>query len=478
MARSAVGARRTFATFRACVVGSGPSGLYTAKYLQSKSSVEEMGDGVTEVHVDVVEAMPVPFGLVRFGVAPDHQDVKNVQHEFSDMFDDNADALKFFGNVTVGKDISVDELRDMYDAVILCCGASQDRLLGIPGEADSPVHGAREFVNWYNGHPDFADASSIFNFSHPNVVVVGNGNVAIDCARILTKSVDELAKSDISPKALEALSNSKVKRVILLGRRGHAQGAFTIKEVRELTKLEGVECIVHESDINAGSTKGSLAEIKKQRAKKRMHALLEKTAKAASESTGSGENRVVEFQFLKSPVSVESSSSGCARLVVERTELSGEAFAQSAKGTGETEQIECGMVLRSIGYKSEPIEDSVPFDEKRSVVKSDKGKISDGFYTSGWCKRGPTGIVGTNIIDAKETVAAIVGDVSSGRVSCKDGGALGSLLSERNVDFVTWSQYKRIDAAETKAGEASAPVRPRVKLDTCEEMLSVAHNNN
>ncbi|KAF1336595.1 Nadph:adrenodoxin oxidoreductase, partial [Globisporangium splendens] len=463
----------TDTALRVCIVGSGPAGFYAAKYLLKEH------DGV---RVDMLEALPAPYGLVRSGVAPDHPEVKSVMNDFEKVA---AEArFDFLGNVRVGDDITLSELKQHYHAVVLAYGAAGDRELGIPGEHLAGVLSARAFVNWYNGHPQFRDLP--VDLSGETAVIFGQGNVAVDCARILTKSVDELATTDISQHAVDVLRNSNIKKVYLIGRRGSAQAAFTMKEIRELTKLTNVSCVVDPDDMKASLNESSQQEINEQRAKKRMNELLTKvSSEFGKEDAGA---RQVQIKFLSAPVELladRENPEKVGSVRVEKTELQGEANRQRAVGTGEFETITASLVLRSIGYKSQPLEDA-PFDTKRNVLANDQGRLVDvkgdgeqvvGLYCSGWVKRGPSGIIGTNIVDARETVTSIVEDIASGKIlnpaSSNGLETIKQIILGRNPEkqLVSWKDYERLNDEETKRGEAVG--KPREKFTSVEEMLRI-----
>ncbi|KAG6598102.1 NADPH:adrenodoxin oxidoreductase [Phytophthora cinnamomi] len=472
---------------RVCVVGSGPAGFYATKYL-----LKEHGGA----RVDMLEALPTPFGLVRSGVAPDHPEVKSVMNDFDKVA---ADArFRFLGNVRVGADVTLAELQRHYHAVVLAYGAAGDRELGVPGERLRGVLSARSFVNWYNGHPAFRALELELQLAE-TAVVVGQGNVAVDCARILTKDADELATTDIAAHAVEVLRRSGVKKVLLLGRRGSAQAAFTMKEIRELTKLDGVACVVDPEDMRRSLTPASEQEIKEQRARKRMNDLLAKAAEQFESVTDA--KRVVQIKFLSSPAEIladENDPTRVGAIRVEKTKLEGEPNQQRAVGTGEFEDIPCDLVLRSIGYKSLPIEADAPFDNRRHVVSNDQGRVVTtsesgekqpvvGLYCTGWVKRGPSGIIGTNIVDARETVSCIVEDFAAGNFLHSEVGAtedLGGLeaveklIKKRNPDkqLVRWADYERLNAEENRRGELVG--KPREKITSVAEMLTVAKSAN
>ncbi|KAG7393495.1 hypothetical protein PHYPSEUDO_007332 [Phytophthora pseudosyringae] len=472
---------------RVCVVGSGPAGFYASKYLLK----EHAG-----ARVDMLEALPTPFGLVRSGVAPDHPEVKSVMNDFDKVAAD--ERFRFLGNVRVGEDVTLAELQRHYHAVVLAYGAAGDRELGVPGEDLRGVLSARTFVNWYNGHPAFRGLELDLTRTE-TAVVVGQGNVAVDCARVLTKNVDELATTDIAAHAVEVLRNSGVKKVYLVGRRGSAQAAFTMKEIRELTKLDGVACIVDPEDLERSMTPASEQEIKEQRARKRMNDLL---GKAAGQFDSAGEaKRVVQIKFLSSPVEIladEKDPTRVGAVRVEKTKLEGEPNQQRAVGTGEFQDIPCNLVLRSIGYKSLPIEADAPFDPRRHVISNDQGRIVTasssgekqpvvGLYCTGWVKRGPSGIIGTNIVDARETVSCIVEDFAAGNFLHSEnradedlGGleAVEKLIKKRTPDkqLVRWADYERLNAEENRRGELIG--KPREKITSVIEMLEIAKSAN
>ena len=457
-----------------CDVGTGPAGFYTAKYLLKEHP---------QARVDLIDRLPTPFGLVRSGVAPDHPEVKSVQNDFTEIVEQNKDRVSFVGNLEVGKDISLGDLRKCYNAVVLAYGSDEDRRLGLQGEESLKyVDSARAFVNWYNGHPDWVDFEP--NLDAKDVVIIGQGNVAIDCARILCKTVEELQKTDIAQHALDALSSSRVERVHVIGRRGHVQAACTTKELRELTKLDAADLLVRADELEMGMSNASAEELSGSggRAAKRQTKILNDAAKLLA---GSG-RRELHMRYLLSPkelVAASDDSGVVDGIVLERNRLEGDAGAQRAVGTGELESIPCGMLLRSIGYASVSIDDDLPFDTKRHVVANEIGRVSGeaGLYCAGWLKRGPSGIIGTNIVDARQTVAAILEDASNNAIpsvaSAETGvaglDAVRSILrkgSEKKV--IGWNGYVRIDAHEVRAGEAVG--KPREKIISIPEMIEIA----
>jgi len=485
------------------IVGSGPSGMYTAKYLTSALAKHPANQFSAHASIDVIEKLPTPFGLVRSGVAPDHPEVKNVENDFRVLFDEDDSRINFRGNVEVGKDVSLPELRSLYDVVVLAYGCESDRKLGVAGEDLVGILSAREFVGWYNGHPayvhltDMLSQRVITDPSTTDVAVVGHGNVALDCARVLAKGTKGLISTDIASHSLEVLSDG-VRKVTVVGRRGHIQGAFTIKEIRELTKLNkeglGVLFRVRKEELDMGMTEASMAELEgpAARPKKRIDKLLRDAAAASadlSSADANGNDRQVSLRMLMNPVEFLPSEKDPAlvgSVVCERTRLEGEPGKQVAVGTGKFETIPANLALLSIGYKGlclPGLEDS--FDERRGTIDNNHGKVSgeeSGLYCSGWIKRGPSGIIGTNIQDAKDTVAAIVADLEAG-VLTKDNvsnvsslrGTLGldALLRERSTRVVDWASYAKIDAVEKEPSRLRTEEQPREKITNIQDMLSV-----
>ena len=426
-------------------------------------------------------------GLVRTGVAPDHPEVKQVTADFETVATDPR--FSFLGNVRVGTDVSVAELRTLYDGVILAYGASSDRGMGIPGEELNNVCSARAFVNWYNGHPDFRNFAP--NLDAEDVVIIGQGNVAIDCARVLCKTPAELADTDIASHAFDALSRSKVKRVHVVGRRGHVQAAMTMKELREVTRLADCSFHVSTEELARGRTAASMTETETARAKKRMDALLAEQAKLEA-AAAPKRSRQLFLRFLLQPHSCLPSATDAKSVgsfAFDVTALEGEADKQSAKVSGKKETIQAGLVLKSIGYKSMPLP-GVPFDDRRAVVRNVKGRVVNdaagdepeaGLYCAGWLKRGPTGIVGTNITDARETVACLLEDRAAGRLPARNRSSSspsalaifrGMLVSKgmKREHLVPWEGWRRLDELELKAGKEKG--KSREKFVVVADMLN------
>ncbi|XP_061564616.1 NADPH:adrenodoxin oxidoreductase, mitochondrial [Cololabis saira] len=452
---------------KVCIVGSGPAGFYTAQHLIKARQ---------DVEVDIYERLPVPFGLVRFGVAPDHPEVKNVINTFTQTAKHSR--CSFYGNVNVGADVSVKELQQAYHAVVLSYGAEANRSLGVPGEDLAGVYSAKDFVGWYNGLPGCRKLSP--DLSCETAVILGQGNVALDVARVLLSPIDTLKKTDISQPALDALAESRVRRVLIVGRRGPRQIACTIKEVREMVNLPATRPEMVEADFEG--VKEALKDLPRPR--KRLTELMLKTA---LELPGEKEqerwkdaSRVWGFRFFRNPVEVLADSEGSRvagiRLAVTKLEGSGETA--KAVLTGDVEDIPCGMVISSVGYKSVPIDPSVPFDSKKAIVPNSMGRVeqTQGLYCSGWLKTGPTGVIVTTMNNSFDSARSVLEDMNSGTldVSAAKAGSpsITALLEERGVKPVTFSDWEKIDGVELQRGEACG--KPREKILTVEEMLKVA----
>jgi ferredoxin--NADP+ reductase len=443
---------------RVAVVGSGPAGFYAAEALLANPATA----------VDVYDALPAPFGLVRYGVAPDHPKIKNIiaRYEKTAAHPNFA----FCGNVGVGRDISVEEMRRFYDAIVFSNGAQTDRRLGVAGEDLPGSYTATEFVAWYNGHPDYQDRT--FDLSHECVVVIGQGNVAVDVARILCKTVDELKNTDITARALDALAESRVREVRMIGRRGPVQAAFTPPEMKELCELADCDLIVDPTELELNDASRAELEVLKWREAQKNYDLLQ----AAAAKPLAGKSRSLLVQFYRGPKEMV----GGPRLdgvVLERNQLTGEPGAQKASGTGVTELVPCGVLFRSVGYRGVPLA-GVPFDEKNGVIPNAQGRVLEngqplsGLYVAGWIKRGPSGIIGTNKPDSFETVKALLADVPSlQRCAEPSRDALLAFLRERGVRVVGYEDWRRIDAAEIERG---VPIgKPREKFTSVDEMLGL-----
>ncbi|XP_024861695.1 NADPH:adrenodoxin oxidoreductase, mitochondrial isoform X2 [Kryptolebias marmoratus] len=421
---------------KVCIVGSGPAGFYTAQHLIKARQ---------DVAVDIYERLPVPFGLVRFGVAPDHPEVKNVINTFTQTAKHSR--CSFYGNVNVGKDVSVVELQQAYHAIILSYGAEGNRSVGVPGEDLAGVYSAKDFVGWYNGLPSCQELSP--DLSCETAVVLGQGNVALDVARILLCPVDVLKQTDITQPALEALAQSQIRRVLIVGRRGPMQVACTIKELREMVNLPDSR-----PEMVAADFEGVTEALKDlPRPRKRLTELMLKTA---VETPGEKEqrrrasaSRVWGFRFFRSPVEIlaEPGRGRAAgiRLAVSRLEGSGEGAR--AVLTGDVEDVSCGLVISSIGYKSLPIDPTVPFDSRRAIVPNSNGRVrqATGLYCSGWLKTGPTGVIATTMNNSFDTARSLLEDMDSGTLdvsAAKPGSqSIGALLEKRVGPGHSWRPY-------------------------------------
>jgi NADPH-dependent glutamate synthase beta subunit-like oxidoreductase len=427
------------------IIGSGPAGYYTAEAAQKK-----FGD---DVRVDIIDRLPVPFGLIRFGVAPDHQSIKAVSGRYEKVA--LSDNVRFVGNVTVGSDVSIDELQGLYDAVVLATGAPDDRRFDIPGGDLPGVLGSAAFVGWYNGHPDFADLNPPLDGKH--VVVIGNGNVALDVARILSKTRAEFAGSDIVGHALDALDEAKTEEVTILGRRGPHQIAMTPKELGELGHLERATPRVEKHDL---PDVGDDALLEPGMRKSVTH--LREFA-AIPESFRADKSVSINFDFFAAPVAIEGEGK-VERITVERTALDDQ---MRSIGTGETYTLDCSMVISCIGYLTPPIE-GVPYEHGRGRFASDEGRILPGLYCVGWARRGPSGTIGTNRPDGYAVVDLIAEDIGNG--SGKQGRpGLDALLDKRGVKVVKFSDWKKIEEAETARARHGSP---REKFVRIEDMIA------
>lgn len=453
---------RDLGTLRVAIVGAGPAACYAAEELLKRSDVE----------VEMFEKLPTPWGLVRAGVAPDHPGTKVV----TEMFDWSLgrDAFQFHLNVEVGNHVTHADLLAHHHAVIYAVGASSDRALGIPGEDLSGSHAATEFVAWYNGHPDYADRA--FDLSGERAVIVGNGNVALDVARILTMDPDDLARTDIADHALAALRKSNIREVVLLGRRGPAQAAYTTPEFLALGDLPGVDVVIDPTEVELDDKSQALIDAG---AVEPAVAMKVRLAQEFAQRTANPGNKRIVFRYLLSPNEIHGAERADGVTVVAN-ELVEDAFgALAARPTDRTERIEAALVLRSIGYRGRPLA-GVPFDERRGVIPNDRGRVVvgagetlDGVYVTGWIKRGPSGVIGTNKTCAKETVARIVEDFEAKRLPAPALGRkdLSKLLARRRPERISRRGWEAIDEAERRRGLASG--RPRVKMTDTAEMVAV-----
>jgi ferredoxin/flavodoxin---NADP+ reductase len=451
---------------RVAIVGAGPAGAFAAATLLRAHGGAE---------VDMLERLPTPWGLLRGGVAPDHQEIKRLE----DTFDRQTlgRGCRFLGNVEVGVDVTHAELMRHYTAVVYATGAQTDKSLGIPGEDLPGSRPATEFVAWYNGHPDYRDAE--FDLSASRAVVIGNGNVAADVVRMLTLGEAELARTDVADHALAALRASRVEEVVVLGRRGPAQAAFTSAELRELGRLDGVDVRVDPADVELDPVSREWLEREGTfTARKNVELLREFAGRPARADA----RRRIVLRFLRSPVAI-GGDGRVESIAVGRNEIvrTDDGTVRARALDEDPETIECGLVLRSVGYRAVPLPD-VPFDERYFVLPNDRGRVLapdgkplPGVYAVGWIKRGPTGILGTNKRDAEQTMGCLAEDLRSGALPAPPNARrehIDALLAQRKPELVTADGWRAIAAHELERGRAEQ--RPRVKLASRDELLAAA----
>lgn len=451
---------------RVAIIGSGPAGFYTVSNLLKHKALH--------VEFDMFDRLPTPFGLVRAGVAPDHQKDKSVQR----AYDKSAQSanFRFYGNVEYGTDITLEDLKRHYHQIMFTTGAPFDRNLGVPGEDLQGSFSATEFVAWYNGHPDFADRH--FDLTQENVAIVGIGNVAMDVARILCKTYDELAVTDIADHALEALKNSKVKNVYILGRRGPAQAAFTPPEIKEMGEFADADVTVPaaEAELDPASQK-ALDEGDDKNAVKNVDKVREYAARPQE-----GKSRLLTIRFLVSPVELLGKGGKVTGIRVVKNELvASDDGSIRPKATQVEETLPVGLVFRSVGYKGKPLP-SIPHHDSWGTILNEAGRVVDdagsqvtGLYTAGWIKRGPTGVIGTNKTCAQETVGCMVEDLAAGRINEPQEPAVAAaaaMVAGKQADSVSYTEWLKIDAEEVAKGEAQG--RPRVKFTRVAEMVALA----
>lgn len=438
---------------RFAIVGSGPSGLFAAEALKR---------ALPACRIDVFERLPVPFGLVRYGVAPDHPKLKSTADVLAGIA--ALPGVSFFGNVELGRDIGIADLREAYDGVILACGAQGERTLDIPGADLGNCFGAQAFVGWYNGHPGFAALKP--DLSCEDAVVFGNGNVALDICRVLALPVDTLARTDIAAHALDALADSRIRRIVLVGRRGPAQASFSPKELRELTGLKAVAVSVDRAVLALGPN--CQAELSADPAVARNVHLL----RGLSERDKCSARSSIEIRFLWSPTRVLGRGR-CERLELSRNRLTGEPFAQRAEATGQTMRLDCGLLVSAIGFRGLPVP-GVPFDPRTACVPNAGGQVIApdgeavaGLFVTGWYRRGPSGVIGTNRADAIEVVDTLLARLPAPRAH---GDDLPRRMLGPETRYVTLTDWRRLDEIEQARGAAAG--RPRDKLCTVQDMLA------
>lgn len=451
---------------RIAIIGAGPAGFYAAAALLKAEGLE--------IEVDMYDRLPTPFGLVRAGVAPDHQKDKSVTRAYDKSARDPR--FRFCGNIEYGRDLKLDELRRFYHQIIFATGTQSDRALGIPGEDLQGSHSATDFVAWYNGHPDYAHLE--FDLSCERVAVVGLGNVALDVARILCKSHEELSQTDIADHALRALENSRVREVHILGRRGPAQAAFTPPEIAELGKLLDTDVMVRPEEATLDAASLASLEAQPDRNAEKNVELIQDYAQRLPQ----GRKRQLHIRFLLTPLEIIGNAEDrteAIRLAHNEPYMAEDGSVQ-VRQTGDEEVLPVGLVFRSVGYRGLGLPE-LPFDERRGVIQNEAGRIVEdngeamaGLYVTGWIKRGPSGVIGTNKVDAKETVALMLEDIQAGRYldpeqpTALAAEAFLATLEPRSVSYEDWSE---IDAEETRRGEAEE--RPRVKFTRLGDFLDV-----
>ena len=444
---------------RLAIVGAGPAGIYAADLI-IKSELRDF-----DVSIDLFDLLPAPYGLVRYGVAPDHPRIKGIIRALYEVLDRGD--IRFFGNVEYGKDITLDDLKTHYNAVIFSTGAVKDANLNIPGINLEGSFGAAAFVNWYDAHPDFERS---WDLSAKEIAVLGNGNVALDVARVLSKPAEAMLSTDIPDNVYQGLRASQATDVHVFGRRGPAQVKFSPLELREAVHIEGVDTIVYDEDFQYDE--GSQKAIDSNNQTRVMVKTLEELR--SNELTGA--KRRLHLHFFSAPVEILEKAGKVSGIKIERTKLDGTG---NVKPTGEFREFPIQAIYRAVGYFGSELSE-VPFDEKAGVIPNDKGRVLDsdgkhiqGVYATGWIKRGPVGLIGHTKSDAIETIAQIIEDKNywwSPASPSED--SITELLTSRKIDFVGWPEWLRIDAEEKRLGEAEE--RERIKLVEREDFLTVA----
>jgi ferredoxin--NADP+ reductase len=450
---------------RVAIVGSGPSGFYAAEHLQKQTNLV--------VEIDMFDRLPTPYGLVRGGVAPDHQKIKSVTKIY-DKIASNPN-FRFYGNIEFGRDLTLEDLRAHYHAIIYAVGAQTDKALGIPGEDLSGSHPATEFVAWYNAHPDYRDLQ--FDLSQESVAVVGVGNVAMDVVRILASTYDELYQTDIADYALDALNDSQVKTIYVLGRRGPAQSAFTNPEIKELGELADAEVVVAPEEVALDAYSQAYIDAGQDKvAAKNVEVL-----RGYAAQTPQGKSRRIVMRFLTSPVELIGTDRVEAIKIVKNELYQTDKGELRPRETDQHEIIPVGLVFRSVGYRGVALP-GVPFYDKWGTIPNDKGRVMTeqtggqpfaGNYVVGWIKRGPSGVIGTNKPDSVETVETLLADMNAGSLltpTTPSREAVENLLRERQPDYVTYSDWLTLDRLEQENGKAVS--RPRVKFSRVDDMLN------
>lgn len=449
---------------RVAIIGAGPTGFYATDHLFKEKDVV--------VEVDIYDRLPTPFGLVRGGVAPDHQKIKSVTKAY-DRTAANP-RFRFYGYVEFGSDLTLDDVKKYYHQVLFSTGAQTDRNLGIPGEDLKGSHAATEFVAWYNGHPDYQDFE--FDLSKESAAVIGIGNVAVDVARILCRTPEELAETDIADYAEEALRASRIKDVYMIGRRGPAQAAFTNPEIKELGEMPGADVVILPEEAELGELTKKWLETEGDKTARRNAEIV----KEYSRRKPTGKPRRLHIRFLESPVELFGDDAGDIETmrIVHNELYTSDDGSLRPRATDRFDDLSVGLVFRSVGYRGVALP-GVPFYEKWGVILNEKGRVIDpetkepipGLYTAGWIKRGPSGVIGTNKPDALETVECMMEDLKKGKTfhpSDTSASSVEKLIRERKPNYVSWKDWERLDEIEVKKGKEEG--RPRVKFTTVEEM--------
>jgi ferredoxin--NADP+ reductase len=448
---------------RVAIIGSGPSAFYAADHYQKQPGLV--------VQIDMFDRLPTPFGLVRGGVAPDHAKIKSVTKVYDKIA--QHPNFRFFGHVEFGRDLTMADVQKYYHQVVFAVGAQTDRAMGIPGEDLAGSHAATEFVAWYNGHPDYRELQ--FDLTQERAVVVGVGNVAMDVARILASSYNELVKTDIADYALDALKQSKVREIFVLARRGPAQAAFTNPEIKELGEMEEADIVVKVDEADLDPLSREALQGHPDSTVENNVRILQEYAKRPKQ----GSKKTIYMRFLVSPVELAGEGRVQTIKVVKNVLQQGSDGALRPKATDRSETFDAGLVFRSIGYRGVALP-GVPFDEKNGVIPNKQGRVYDpkseqlvtGVYAAGWIKRGPSGVIGTNKPDAQESVNLALEDLKAGKTLSSSVSAretVDALLRERKVRFVTYQDWMRLDKLEVENGKKIG--RPRVKFTRVEDML-------
>ena len=445
-------------SFKVAIVGSGPSAFYAAQALFKADQ---------DIAVDMLEKLPTPFGLLRGGVAPDHQQMKTISKAYEKIA--SHDQFRFFGNVTVGKDITFNTLKDHYHAVIIAIGAETDRKLNIDGEDATGSYTATEFVAWYNGHPDYQTRN--FDLSGKHAVVIGQGNVAVDVTRILAKPIEALQTTDITQNAIEALKESKIEHIYMVGRRGPAQAAFTELELKELGNIPDVNLEIHD---NLELSEADQEEIETSSKARKNCALLKQQKEAGLPYESP--KKTIHILFYRSPNKINvSDTNHVTSILCDINQLSGQAGAQKARATGETQDVPADILFRSIGYKGVGLE-GVPFNEQKGVIPNNQGQVVDAdgnnvpnTFVTGWIKRGPSGVIGTNRSDSIETVASCLSTLDAAEQ--KNTADIEQTLTAQNIQYISYKDWKIIDQAEIVNGQKIG--KPREKFTSLNDILDL-----